>query len=528
MDEDSPTALLSDVREMCEIVASTLGPFGANKLVVEDTGTVTMTSSGVELLERCDLENPAVELLRTAATGFRTEHGDGTSSLVALVGALLDEAVALREQGLHPTAIERGYRAGLEHARTYVTDHDLAVSEGGSEAVARTTLTATRDPTLRATLGDEIAEIATVVENDTGGQPFDRRNLAVVSRVGGTLGETELVRGAVLDDSPVLETMPRSADGGIALLSSNVDVARAGGEMSRRPGIVLTLSPDTFEERQAFDDNEMEQFEAAVEDAVGAGCQVIVTTASVNDRVKRTLANAGIMAIQRVDEADLARLARGTGGTVLGAFSEISAETLGQGTVTVQREAGRDMTRVETDSEQVYTVFCRAPDPRTLDAFSKSIESAVTAVTTANRTGRIVPGGGAIELGAAQAVRGAARSVETREQLAVNAFGDALTVIPRALAQTGSLDGTDAVIELRTEHDAGNHTTGFDALLGETKDVIAADAPVIEPRETKLAVWESAVDLAVQLLRIDAQLPARDLSTDDATDTERAAIEEQG
>lgn len=514
MDGDSSATLLADTREVCAVVTTTLGPFGANKFIVQDSGTVTLTASGSEVLERCDLTEPAVELLRTAAAGFRSEHRDGTTTLVALVGALLDEAADLRELGLHPAAIERGYRTGLEVAREYVASHTLPAGSVGTEAVARTALTAIRDPGVRKRMGSEVAGIAGTLREESGDESFDRRNVTVVSRVGGSLAETRLVQGVVLPKGPVLESMPRDADGGIALVSSAIDVARGGGEMGRRPGLKLRLSPESFEERRAFDEFEQEQFDEHVTDAIDAGCRVVLTTASVNDRVKRTLSNRGLVAFQRIDDDEMRRLARGTGATVVGSFAEITPDALGSGRVSVRREAGKDMTLVETTSDHIYTVFCRGPDPRTLSAFTRSVESAVAAVTTANRSGGVVPGGGAVEMGASGAIRDAGHALDGRAQFAVEAVGRALTVVPRTLARTGGLDGSDAVIQLRNAHAAGNGSTGIDAHLGEVVDVIDTDDPLVEPAETKVAIWESAVDLAIQLLRIDERLFATDLSSD--------------
>lgn len=519
MTQDSAVTLLADTREVCSVVSTTLGPFGANKFIVQDNGTVTLTSSGSEVLERCDLNEPAVELLRTAATGFRSEHRDGTTTLIALVGSLLEESTNLCEMGLHPTAIERGYRAGLDVAREYVEHHHLPAESMGSEPIARTALTAVRDPTVRNRMASEVAGVAGTLQSESGGQPFDRRNVTVVSRVGGSLSETRLIRGVVLEDGPVLDSMPRSADGGIALVSSAVDVARGGGEMGRRPGLRLRLSPESYEERRAFDEFERERFDAHVSNALDAGCRVVLTTASVNDRVKRTLANRGLVAIQRVDEDEMRRLARGTGATILGSFADVTADALGTGAVAVRREAGKDLTLVETSDERIYTLFCRAPDPRTLEAFSRSVESAVAAVTTATASGRVVPGGGAIEMGGARTVGRAGRAVEGRAQLAVEALGRALTVVPRTLARTGGLDGNDALARLRNEHDAGNHTVGVDVLAGEVTDVVGTDDPLVEPAGTKLAIWESAVDLSIQLLRIDERLLATDLGTGTVDET---------
>ncbi|HKJ57713.1 MAG TPA: TCP-1/cpn60 chaperonin family protein [Halobacteriales archaeon] len=510
MAEQSNDAFLEDTGTLSSIVGTTIGPFGANKLLVQNNGDVTITASGSSVLDRYDIENPAVSLLRTGAAGFRSEHRDGTSTLVALTGAFLEEAAELQDMGLHPTAIERGYRTALDVAREYVAERSYPDDEVGADALARTALTATRDPGLRNHLGREVGAIAESLwaESD---EPFDAKNVKVVSRVGGALSETELVRGVVLDKEPVLESMPRSVAGGIALVSSTIDLPHPGSATSRRSSINLSLAPRSFDERVAFDERERADFEAAIERILDAGCGFVATKAAVNDRVKRTLANSGLLLVQRVDDDDVRRLARATGAEVVAEFDDITADTLGEGTVDVRRKAGRDMTFVETPAnERTYTLFCRAPDPRSLDEFSASVESAVAAVATARRTGTVVPGGGAAEMGASLAIREASRSVESRSQLAVAAAGRALTIVPRVLARTSGLDATDAVVQLRNAHSRGDHDAGVDVFLGEIGSVMAGD-PIVEPAATKLAVWEGAIDLALQLLRVDEQLPATDL-----------------
>ena len=458
MAEHAAGEFLADTGTLASIVGTTIGPFGANKLIVRNNGDVTITASGSSILDQYDIENPAVALLRAGAAGFRSEHRDGSSTLVAITGALLQEGAELLEMGLHPTAVERGYRIALDVAREYVAERSYPDDEVGADALARTALTATRDPGLRNHLGREVGGIAESLWAESDG-PFDAKNVKVVSRVGGSLAETELVRGVVLDKEPVLESMPRSVDGGIALVASTIDLPHPGSATSRRSSINLTLAPRSFEERAAFDERERADFEAAIDRIVDAGCAFVATEAAVNDRVKRLLGNSGLLAVQRVDDDDVRRLARATGAEIVAEFDDVTADTLGEGTVEVRREAGRDMTFVETPTgEQTYTLFCRAPDPRSLDEFSASVESAVAAVATARRTGSVVPGGGAVEMGASLAVREASRSVESRSQIAVEAAGRALTVVPRVLARTSGLDATDAVAQLRNAHSRGTKT----------------------------------------------------------------------
>lgn len=515
MVDSESLVLVADTRAVCDVVATTLGPFGATKLIVQDNGSVTLTGSGADVLERFDVENPAVALLQSAATGFRAQHGDGSTTLVALTGALLEEGADLVERGLHPTTVERGYRIAFDVADQSLSDHVLPLEEVGAEAVARTALTTTRDPGVRRHLGASIAEAADTVlrENDEGA--VDRLNVAVVSRVGGAMAETDLVRGVVLTRDPVVETMPRSVSGGVALVSGTIDLPRGGSETSRRTNLRLSFTPGSFEERQAFADREHEVFERDLERALEAGCAFVATATAVNDSVKRALANAGLLVVQRVADDDLRRLARATGASIVPEFGDLEADALGEASVTVRRVAGRDMTFVEAaENEPIYTLFCRAPDPRRLESFSNAVESAVAAVLDAERAGTVAPGGGAAEMAAARDIRATVTQIAGREQLAVEAAGRALTVVPRLLARSTGLDAGDALIELRNAHAAGEETTGVDVLGGTVAEVLTDD-PVAESVATKRACWESAVDLATKLLRIDERLPATDLGTGD-------------
>ncbi|WP_254546831.1 TCP-1/cpn60 chaperonin family protein [Halomarina pelagica] len=514
MAENARATLTADARTVCDLVRTTLGPFGANKLVIGTDGTVTTTASGSLVLDSLELDNPAVRLLKGAASDFRNAHGDGSSTVVALTGALLDEADRLSELGLHPTTIERGYREALGVAVDRLERSARPLEAVGVDAVARTALTGTRNPNTRAQVGGYVERVAATLDADDG---FDADRVAVRSRLGGAEAETELVAGVVLDRDPVTDDMPRTLDdAGVAVLSTTVDVPRLGGATGRlNAGIRIT--PETFEDRAALGETERERFRERLDAALDAGCRVVVTGRSINERVERTLANAGILALQRVDEGDLRRIARATGATVVPGLDQVTTEAVGRANVRVTRRAGRDVTSFESVGEErapVYTLFCRAPDARSVEAFERSVESALAAVDHACRTRTVVPGGGAAETGATLAVREHARSVPGTEQLAIEAFGDALAVVPRALAVNAGIDGWRGLVRLRVAHHEGRDAVGVDCLFGETRDVLAED-PIAEPTGLKREVWSAATDLAVHLVRMDAELPASDLSDDE-------------
>lgn len=512
MADDARATLTADARTVCDVVRTTVGPFGANKLIIGTNGSVTTTASGSLVLDSLELDNPTVTLLKTAASDFRKTHGDGSSSVVALAGALLDEADRLGELGLHPTTIANGYREALGVALDGLERSARPLDEVGVDAVARTALTGTRNPNSRAQIGGYVERIA-----DALGEGFDADRVKVLSRLGGAESETELVEGVVLDRDPAVEGMPRTLDDvGVAVLTATVDVPKFGGATDRR-NVRLSFSPERFEDRAEINEREHGEFRETLDAAVDAGCRVIVTSMAINERIERTLANAGVLAIQRVDDEDLPKVARATGATVIPGLEQATPETLGRADVRVTRRAGRDMTSIRSVGDQrepVYTLFCRAPDHRSVEAFERSVESALAAVEQARRTDTVVPGGGAAETGATLAVREHARSVADAEQLAIEAFGDALSTIPRSLAINAGIDGWRGVVRLRVAHSEGRDATGIDCLFGETRDVLSED-PIAEPTELKRDVWAAATDLAAQLVRVDDELAASDLGDDD-------------
>jgi chaperonin GroEL (HSP60 family) len=512
MKADARDELRADVRRVCDLVGTMLGPFGTNKLVVEAGGRVTTTSSTALFLDRLALDDPATTLLRGAATDFRERHGDGATTLVLLTGALLRASEDLVERGVHPTTVVQGFRAALDVARDRLDAQARPLSLVGSDAVARTALTGTRNPAVRARVSDIVTgAVAEVVE--ASGTDASRESVSVLGRIGGT-GDTELVRGVVVETPPASDAMPRRLpDAGVALLSSTVDVPKLGGptESGRTS---RSLDVESFEERAAIGEYERGEFRRHLAAAVDAGCRFVATEGGVNERVEATLADAGVTVIERTDDAVMRRLVRCTGAQVVPSLADVTADTMGTADVRVERLAGREFVYVEADRTPTFTVLCRAPDPRSVSAFEDSVESAVAAVFRVHADGRILPGGGATEIDLERAVRDAATRTDGVEQLAMEAFGRALVDVPRRLAVSAGFDGWSGVIRLRVAHSEGRSSVGVDALHGEIRDALDDDT-LVEPLGLKRDVLEAATDLAGGLLRIDERLDATDLSDDD-------------
>jgi chaperonin GroEL (HSP60 family) len=512
MAADAGTDAIAGARAVCDVVRTTLGPHGATKLTVGRDGTVTTASSGSLVLERLELDDPAFALLRGAVEDFRASNGDGAATVVALTGALLREAERLRELGLHPTSIADGYELGRRRALAHLDRQRRPVSAVGVEAVARTALTGTRDPGARAHVSRYLARVAETLTDGAEGAErgsFAPERVAVAARIGGSAADTELVNGAVLDKRPVTKSMPRSLpDVGVALLSSTVDLPRIEADE-------VSLAAESFDDRAALGEYERARFRESLDRALDAGCRFLVTERAVNERVQSLLASRGVLAVQRVEREDLARMARATGATVVPTLDHLSPDAVGRGSASVVRKYGRDHVVLESDAgEPVYTLFCRAPDPRSVETFTRSVEGALRTVAHALRDGGVVPGGGAIEVSAARDVRRWAPSVEGREQLAVRGFADALIVVPRTLAENAGMDPMLTLAHLGSAHSRGRHSAGIDATFGEVRNV-GSDDPIVEPASLKWEIWSAATQLATTLVRVDERLPASDLGDED-------------
>jgi chaperonin GroEL (HSP60 family) len=416
------------------------------------------------------------------------------------------------DDGLSPTTIERGYESGLDVALDHAVSRSRPLSTVGVAPVVTTALTAVRDPTIRQHVSDDVRQ---VVETLDASDDFDpSRQVKVVSRVGNALGTTELVPGVVLNSSPVLENMPRSLSNcGVALLSESVTVQKPGGSVGDRDSVTLSADVEDFSERLSLQERERDETEKRVAALADAGCRFLVTSRAVNDRVNTVLANHGILALSQVDDEDVGRLARATGASVVANLRQVDAETLGTGSVEVTRAAGRDMTVVRSSEHDVWTLFCRAPESASAETFERSVEAALSATAFARTDGAVVPGGGSIEASAATAVRRSSRSMADREQVAMQAFAAALTVIPRTIARNAGMDPAETLADLRTSHADGRECRGIEAYLSDVVDVYR-DEPIVDPIRLKEATWRGATELAVKLARIDAMLPATDLDAD--------------
>lgn len=504
---DPDVDILGKFSRICDVVRTTLGPFGASKVLVNDAGSVESTTDGTAILDALDVDDPRVTLFRGAVDDFDAEFGDGSTTLVTLAGALLEEASHLHNEGLHPTSIVEGYQTALDIATEHAEVHSYPLSLVGVDAVAETALNDVRDPSVRAVVGESVREIPNeVLATAAGANGFDSTYLDVVVRLGGSRFETELVEGVVLDKRPISNRMPRTiADADVILLDGEVTVDLLNGS-GLDPNQVEHVV-DSFEDQKALADHERGRIDERIGKTIAAGGDVLFASGTVAEQAATELANRGVLAVESVDDADVERLSHATGARVVPRLDDVDANSLGTADVQYRRLAGRDMAVVEANANQRYTFLCRASNPRSADAIGDAIGDALAAAALAVRTDRVVPGGGAIELSTAQAVRRSAPSTSGRDQVAVEAFANALLAAPATLVETAGADRWRTLARLQSAHSEGRGAVGFDVLEGTTRDVLETD-PIAEPTDLKTGTWTAATELAVQILRVDEVIPA--------------------
>lgn len=550
-----PQANIAAVRVIADTLGSTLGPTPRDKLLVADkaddsdaapgtrtaAGRVAVASDGAAILERLPVEHPIAPLLRRLIgperpgdTGVEGEAmPDGTTTRAVLAGALLDEAAALLERGLHPQTVGAGY----ETARTVATEtvHDGARTfesvpdpDAARLATARTAMTGNVAGGNRDAWAALVAEAVEIV-----GAPHEH-SFDVRRTRGGSVADTRLVRGAVLDrHSRVSEAMPREVDDAGVLV---VDGHDRGGLVDREPTGDVTLdvgSPADVTEFTAARDSHKA---AVVDGFVDAGVDVVATRLGIDDEYSRLLTDAGLVGIRGASPLELTRLARATGARPVSDPSDVSAADVGRAGTVTELTVGADPNR---RSKRQMMVFDDCPDPGTVTVLLHGVAGQVAdQAATALRKGAfalglaegngsgpagVVPGGGAPHLRAAAAVRERARSVDERSQLAMDAYADALDHVVATLARNGGLDPLTVLPDARAQHEAGTESVGVVYPDGAVGDCL--DAGILDPVATVADAYLYATDVAALILRIDDAIDAV-ATQEPTTDTDDVIYDE--
>jgi thermosome len=502
--KDAQSRNILAAKTIAAAVKSTLGPKGMDKMLVDSMGDVVITNDGATILKEMDIEHPAAKMMVEIAKTQDDEVGDGTTSAVIIAGELLKKAEDLLEQEVHPTLIVTGYRLAAEKAYEILKELTKDVTPDDTETlkkIATTSMTGKGAEVARELLTDLAVESVRAIAEKGGKGKVDIDHIKLEKKTGGSKEDTVLIKGMVIDKERVHSGMPKLVeDAKIALVNSALEI-----EKTEVDAKIEITSPDQM---KAFLDEEERMLKSMVDKVKDSGANVLFCQKGIDDLVQHYLAKEGIMAVRRVKESDMKKLASATGGNVLTTLEEIQPEDLGAAGVVEERKiGGEEMIFVENcQNPKAVSILLRGGTEHVVDELERGMNDALRVTACAVEDGKYVAGGGATEIELAMRLRDYAATVGGREQLAIQAFADAVEVIPRALAENAGLDPIDMLVALRSAHEAGNKYAGLDVFKGEPADMLKAS--VIEPLRIKTQAISSATESATMILRIDDVIAA--------------------
>ncbi|HSA76784.1 MAG TPA: thermosome subunit beta, partial [Nitrosarchaeum sp.] len=485
---------------IAEIVHSSLGPRGMDKMLVDSLGDVTITNDGATILKEIDVQHPAAKMLVEISKTTDNEVGDGTTSAVILAGALLENAESLLDQDVHPTIIVDGYRKAAKKAKQFLQEISETVSANDKTILNKIAKTSMQTKLVRKD-SDQLADIIVkavlaVVEKE--GEKFnvDIDDIKVEKKAGGSIKDSVIIQGIVLDKEIVHGGMPRKiSDAKIALINKALEISKTETDAK--------INISNPQQLKSFLDEENRMLKNMVDKVIGSGANVVLCQKGIDDMAQHYLAKAGIIAVRRIKESDLTKLAKATGARIVNNLDDIFEKDLGDAQLVEERKIEEDKwVFIEgCKHPKSVTLLLRGGSQRVVDEVERSVHDSLMVVKDVIEKPEIVAGGGAPETYAATKIRSWAKSLEGREQLAAEKFADSLESIPLTLSENAGMDPIDTLTVLRSRQMKGEKWTGIDVMKGKIANMKSSD--IIEPLAVKLQIVSAAAEAACMILRID-------------------------
>ncbi|MCE4604736.1 MAG: TCP-1/cpn60 chaperonin family protein [Aeropyrum sp.] len=495
------------VRAIAQILKTTYGPKGMDKMLVDSLGDITITNDGATILDKMDVAHPAAKMLVQISKGQDEEAGDGTKTTVIFAGELLKEAEKLLDMNIHPTIILEGYKEALSKTTEVIEGIAEPVTIDDVEKlklIALTSLNSKAVGDAREYFAELAVEAIRAVAEKRGERWYvDLNNIQIVKKHGGSLRDTKLVRGIVLDKEVVHPDMPRRVENAkIALLDAPLEI--------EKPEIDLEISITSPEQVKALYDKQEKILQEKIEKIASTGANVVITQKGIDDVAQHFLAKKGILAVRRVKRSDIEKIARATGARIITDIEDMRPEDLGYAELVEERKVGEDkMVFIEgAKNPKSVTILIRGGFERLVDEAERAIHDALSAVADAVIDGKIVAGGGAVEAEVAKALYEYASKLPGKTQLAVEAFARAVESLPQALAHNAGHDPIEVLVKLRSAHEKEDGKwNGIDLETGEIVDMWSRG--VLEPMRVKLNAFKAATEVAGMILRIDDIIAAK-------------------
>jgi thermosome len=485
-------------RMVADTVKTTLGPRGMDKMLVDSIGDITITNDGVTILEEMEIEHPAAKMLVEVAKTQEDAVGDGTTTAVVLAGKLLENAEKLLDQKIHSTVITKGYNIAAEKSLQILEKIATRIEkdEQKLKSIAMTAMTGKSAETAKEKLAEIVSKaVIQVMDTDERGVSIDLNNIKIEKRKGDGIDDTELIAGIVLDKEKVHSDMPSVVKNAkIALLDVALEI--------KGPETDTKISISAPEQLQAFIDQEEMILKNMVEKVKKSNANVLFCQKGIDDVAQYYLTKEKIYAVRRISKSDMEKLARATGGKIISNLNELAENDLGKANIVEEiRQGSEGMTYVRgCMNPKALTILIRGGTEHVIDEIERAIKDGLGDVAATLRDGKIVAGGGAIEVELARRLR-KETSVKGREQLAVEQFADAIESIPKILAENAGMDPIDVITELKSRHERGEMHAGLNLFDNIIENTMARG--IIEPLKIKTQAIKSASEVAIMLLRID-------------------------
>lgn len=483
-----------------EVLRTSLGPRGMDKMLVDGLGDVTITNDGATILKEIDVQHPAAKMMVEISKATDNEVGDGTSSVVVLAGALIEKAEELITNDVHPTIIVDGYRKSAIKSIEFFNNVARKIEAGNKSELIKVARTSMQTK-LVSKESSELAELVVtaalqVSEPSESGYLVDIDDVKVEKKAGGSLRDTKLIKGIVLDKEVVHGGMPKRIEKAkIALVNSALEI-----EKTEFDAKINISSPDQM---KMFLEEENKMLKSMVDKIISSGANVTICQKGIDDVAQHYLAKSNILAVRRVKESDMTKLARATGARIVNNLEDLSSKDLGSADLVEER-------KVETDKwvfiegckhPKAVTILIRGGSQRVVDEAERALHDALMVTKDVMEKPFIVAGGGSPESFVAGKLRDWSSTLSGREQLAADKFAESLEVIPLALAENAGMDPIDTLTELRSKQAKGSKWSGIDARSGKVVDMSKLD--IVEPLSVKEQIIKSATEVASMILRID-------------------------
>lgn len=494
--EEAVVRNLEAAVELSQMVVTSMGPLGRHKLIVNHLEKLYVTSDANTILKELEVEHPAAKILQMAAEAQDKACGDMTNLVVSFAGQLLRETQDLMRMGVHTSEVIAGYQAAADKLEVYLPELvcDNILIKESLENDER--LTKVIGPVLGAKSGGThefltplvLQACRCVMDSSYRVQPEAVR---VVKLLGGSVSQSQLVKGYVAQRG-VETTVTSVTNAKIAVFACGIEASSTEAK-----GTVLMK---TAEDLKGYNKSEETKMEELVQGIANAGVTVVVSGGNVSEMALHFLDRYKLMCLKMGSKWELRRLCQATGATALVRLGAPTPDELGHAaTAKVQQLGGRTLTVFETQDTKLATLILRASTSSVLQDLERAIDDGVHAFQQLCRDGRVVPGAGATEMALAQKIQHLADVAPGLDQYAIGAFGKALEVVPRTLAETAGMEAPKVIADLHAAHANGKNKAGVDleAL------VVVEETPIVDLLNTKLSAFRLAVDAALTVLRVD-------------------------